>query len=328
MDKRSKPLVSVVTPVHNGGTFLDECIQSILAQTYENFEYIIVNNCSTDDSLEIARGYAEKDPRIRVYDNKEFLTSLQNSNHSLRKMSPQSKYCKIVHADDWILPECIEKMARLVEDNPSVGIVGSYRLVNNKVESDGLPYQNTVFPGHEIARMNLTDGPYTFGTPSALLIRSDLVMARKEFYNEAHTGADTEVCLELLQECDFGFVHQVLSFYRIHEKAITGKNMIIRTSHPNFLFVYRKYGPIYLSGKEYETGVKKKIQAYYQFLGSQITRLDDKKFWKYHINAIENLLGLHFSWPRVIGGAVYAFLKRLVDTKQAVKDLIYMIRRI
>ena len=66
---KPQPLVSVVTPVFNGGKFLGECIDSVLAQTYTNWEYVIVDNCSTDATLEIAQRYAAADPRIRVYHN-------------------------------------------------------------------------------------------------------------------------------------------------------------------------------------------------------------------------------------------------------------------
>ena len=57
---------------------------------------------------------------------------MQNWNHALRKISPNSKYCKIVHADDWIFPQCIEQMVSVAERNPSVGIVGSYGLKGNE----------------------------------------------------------------------------------------------------------------------------------------------------------------------------------------------------
>ena len=77
---RNEPLVSVVTPVFNGGTFLSECIESVLAQTYDNWEYIIVNNCSTDNSLAIADDYAKKDHRIIVHTNDRFVGVIENHN--------------------------------------------------------------------------------------------------------------------------------------------------------------------------------------------------------------------------------------------------------
>src|SRR5882724_7298074 len=65
MNNSSQPLISVVTPVYNGAEHLAECIESVLAQTYQNWDYTIVDNCSTDGSVEIARRYAAKDRRIR-----------------------------------------------------------------------------------------------------------------------------------------------------------------------------------------------------------------------------------------------------------------------
>jgi len=319
MLSNSQPLVSVVTPVYNGEAYLDECISSVLQQTYRHFEYIIVNNCSTDKSYDIALKYAAQDSRIRVVSNTEFLTALQNFNNAMRQISAQSAYCKVVHADDWLFPECLEKMVALAEANPSVGIVGSYRLVNDHVESDGLPYHRTVIPGAEIARMNLTKGPYTFGSPSALLIRSDLVREKEKFYNEAHIGADTEACLELLQKCDFGFVHQVLTFYRIHPGATTGKNMDLKTGYPNFLYSYKKYGPIYLSPEEYKAGCRRRMAAYYRFLGSRILHWRDKRFWDYHRNAITNLLEEDFSWFKVAAGAAHVAVKEILDLKRTLK---------
>mgnify|MGYP000400757660 CR=1 FL=1 len=93
MNTADEPFVSIVTPVYNGEKFLEECIESVLAQSYLNWAYIIVNNCSTDRSLEIARRLTEHDKRIHIHDNRDFLTSLQNFNHSL---SPGS--CVVMQA--------------------------------------------------------------------------------------------------------------------------------------------------------------------------------------------------------------------------------------
>lgn len=318
--QRRQPLVSIVTPVYNAQKYLAECIESVLVQSYENWEYVLVNNCSKDGSLAIAREYSARDPRIRVVDNEVFLTSLQNFNHMLRQISPESKYCKIVHADDWLFPSCVSEMVELAEANPSVGIVGSYRLVGERVESDGLPHGRSVIPGAEVARMNLLDGPYTFGTPSALLIRSDLIRSRPNFYNESHTGADTEVCLELLQSCDFGFVFQVLSFSREHDGSVTSKNQYFNTSHPNFLRVFQQYGPVYLEESVYRQRLRRQLRDYYRFLGSNPRRLWDRRFRAYHAEALSSL-GFPFSWWRLTRAAAFAAARELIDIRRNLRFL-------
>src|ERR1700740_2369874 len=105
-----EPFVSVVTPVYNGEAFLAECIESVLAQDYANWEYIIVNNCSTDRSLEVAEHYAALDSRIRVVTNQEFVSCTENHNNAFRQISRQSVYCKVVSADDRLVPEAVVKM--------------------------------------------------------------------------------------------------------------------------------------------------------------------------------------------------------------------------
>src|SRR5438046_3664525 len=105
----SQPLVSVVTPVYNGAKYLVECIESVLSQPYQNWEYIIVNDGSTDATLEIAEKYAASERRIRVVTNASFVNVIENHNIGFRLISKESEYCKIVCADDWIYPECLSR---------------------------------------------------------------------------------------------------------------------------------------------------------------------------------------------------------------------------
>jgi glycosyltransferase involved in cell wall biosynthesis len=324
----AEPLVSIVTPLYNGEKYLEECIKSVLSQSYQNWEYIIVNNCSTDRSLEIARRLTEHDKRVRVHDNIEFLTSLQNFNHSLRLISPESKYCKNVHADDWIFPECISQMVEVAEKHPSIGVVGSYRLVGTTVKATGLPYTKTFIPGAEAVRMTLLDGPYLFGTPSSLLIRSDLIRSKEKLYNEIefHQAADTEVCYDLLKDTDFGFVHQVLTFTRHHTGSITTSYDRLNALFASLCYCFIIYGPFFLSDVEFNEKKRRMLNSYYSFLGSRITQLADREFWQFHEKWFERM-SLRLSWPRVVWAAIIVVCKKSVDFKQHLRCIRDILKR-
>lgn len=310
MSKNTQPLVSIVTPVLNGERYLDECIQSVLDQGYQNWEYIILNNCSTDRTLEIAENYATKDQRIRIFNNETQLPIMKNWNRALSYLSPESKYCKIVHADDLLFPECLERMVSLAEAYPSVGIVGSYGLWGNRVVSGGLPYTENFFLGKDICRLTLLNKFYCFWSPSSLLILSDLIRSRRCFYNEKHLHADDEVCYELLKESDFAFVHQVLTFVRKHEESVTSTvaapyNRFILTNLDLFL----RYGPIFLSPKEYRSHLRFKFFDYYRFLAHGLFQLRERDFWKFHSNTLKEI-GCSLNIVQLMAVALREFISR------------------
>src|SRR5713101_2123198 len=248
----SEPLVSIVTPVYNGADHLAECVESILAQSYQDWECTIVNNCSIDASAEIARSYAAKDSRIRVHDNEKFLRVIANHNVALRQISPSSKYCKIVFADDWIFPECLEQMVSVAEEHPSVGIVGAYGLQGHEVMWAGLPYPSRLVSGREVCRRLFLERMYVFGTSTSVLYRADLVRSQTAFYNEANLHADMEACVVLLKACDFGFVHQILTFKRWRPGSLGAMSEDINTLIAGYLYCLAKHGCDFLTREEYE----------------------------------------------------------------------------
>lgn len=289
MTDKLQPLVSVVTPVYNTEAYLAEAIESVLAQTYDNWEYVIVNNCSTDRSFEIAQEYAQWDARIKIQTNDQFLSQMQNWNHALRQISPDSRYCKIVHADDWLFPDCITQMVAVAKANPSVGMVGAYRLDEDRVNLDGLPFPSTVVAGREIGRAHLLGRVYLFGSPTSLLIRSDLIRKRPDFYNETNIHADKEACFDLLQESDFGFVHQVLTYTRRHNETTTTFIRKFETNRLGHLKILVKYGPVFLTPEEYEQDFRWRLDAYHEFLARKVFELKDKEFWDYHKSELKKL---------------------------------------
>ena len=299
MNLEFQPLVTVLTPVYNGENYLAECIESVLAQTYQNWEYRIVNNCSTDRTLEIAQTFAEKDKRIRIHNNTEFVGCDANGNIAFRLISSNSKYCKVVFADDWLLPECLMKMVELAEAHPTVSIVGAYGLSKAHVLWVGLDERRNVFSGREVCRRNLLGGKYLCGTPTSMLIRSDEVRKRPSFYNEANTHCDKEVCFDVLQDRDFGFVHQVLTYSRVHDGTESAFSDRINTYILGDLEVLTKYGKVYLTKDEYTQQNKRWWRRYYKFLGSRVFHNSEKEFWEYHRNTLRRL-GYSLSYGKIV----------------------------
>lgn len=326
MNSVTPPRVSVVTPVYNNREYLAECIESILAQTYQNWDYTIVNNCCTDGSAEIARRYAAQDPRIKVHDNTEFLRAIPNHNLALRQISPESKYCKIVFGDDWIFPRCLEEMVSVAEENPSVGIVGAFGLEEVRIKGaqshvvmwTGLPYPAKRISGREVCRRLFLDGTYVFGTSTSLLFRSDLVRGRNPFYNEANLHADAEACVELLKACDFGFVHQVLTFKRWQPQSLGMFSLDFQTYFANRLHELVTHGPHFLTSEELEGCLRRTLSEYYNFLAVSFMRARrDRKFWNYHKSKLEETVG--FSRTRLAGAILSRMCKALLNPYETIE---------
>jgi glycosyltransferase involved in cell wall biosynthesis len=296
MRETNQPLVSVVTPVYNGGEYLVECIESVLKQTYGNWEYIIVNNCSTDNSLNIARYYASIDSRIRVVNNEIFLNQVQNLNNSLRQISRDSSYVKMVLADDWIYPECIQKMVGVAESDPEIGLVSSYRLVHQKIKSDGLPYCRSIFDGREIGRLYIINQRNHFGSETSVLYRADLIRDADPFFKEDEYHTDTSACLRIMTNRKFGFVHQVLSYTRRSNVELSATSFSLKydtysLSHLEFLI---KYGRSFLTGNEYRAEQKKHMYRHYRILIKMAFSLRGPEVFRYHQQEI-NKIGIAHS---------------------------------
>jgi glycosyltransferase involved in cell wall biosynthesis len=121
-----------VTPFHNTEAFLPECIGSVLRQTHRRFEYILVDNASDDGSFAIADRL--KDDRRRLIRTDRFLSQVQNFNFALTQISADSRCCKMVLADDWIYPECLEKMVAAAEAAPRAVIVSAFTMSGVEVK--------------------------------------------------------------------------------------------------------------------------------------------------------------------------------------------------
>jgi glycosyltransferase involved in cell wall biosynthesis len=295
----SNPLVSVVTPFYNTQDYLTECIESVLRQTYANFEYILVDNCSSDGSSEIAKKYAARFPnKIRLIHTDSFLSQVQNYNFALSCISPDSKYCKMVQADDWIFPECLSSMVELTEAHPSVGIVSAYELEGDHASLGGLPYPSPEVSGREVCRLYFLNYTLLFGTPTSLLMRSDLVRSRNPFYEERHAPfEDFHVCFDALRTWNFGFVHQVLTYSRRDNESMLARIRPFQFELFSRLSTIVVHGRDFLSNEEYEPCFKLAERNYFYFLGWSAIQGKYAKFWEFHRERLASIgYSLNFSF--------------------------------
>ena len=114
------PDISVIMSVYNGEAYLTEAVESIINQTFKNWELIVINDCSTDSTAEILSSFALKDKRIKVYTNEVNLKLPSSLNKAISLSS--GKYVARMDADDICLPERLEKQFKFMEENRDVAL--------------------------------------------------------------------------------------------------------------------------------------------------------------------------------------------------------------
>jgi glycosyltransferase involved in cell wall biosynthesis len=284
-----RPLVSVVTPFYDSAPYLRACIESVLAQTYGNFEYLLVDNLSTDEGHAIAEEYAARDPRVRLFRNAAHVPQTPNYNGALRQVSPGAAYVKVVSADDLILPECLDRMVAAGEAHPSAAIVAAYYVAGRNVKGGGLPLSASLVSGREVCRMHLLEGRYLFGSPSTVLYRADVVRGRDPFYAEDSRQPDTEACYDLLEHADLAFVHQVLSYASVRDDSIQSSLAAYNWDLLGLYLLLRKYGPRLLSSDELSRATAAAHAEYLRYLGESRLVGRERQFWEEHRRALESV---------------------------------------
>lgn len=317
-----RPTVAVVTPVYNGADVLARCIESVLSQTWSDFTYHIVDNCSTDATREIAETYARRDSRIRVHHPSEFVDVTGSHNRALAIGAADADYVKCVDADDWLFPHCLAEMIALMEAHPTMGMVCAYVLYGDRVAFDAIPYPSSFVPGREAGRRYLLQDQKVFGGPTASMLRASVIREQQPFYPEGRYNGDTESYLKLLQRHDFGFVHQVLTFKAGGASSATTHR--IRHLNPyaaSDVEELVRYGRAYMSDREYEERLADELEGYYRFLAEVHVRRAGADVWNYHRDQMKKL-GMPISKSRLARAIAAAVVDRLLNPKRTLEGLL------
>jgi glycosyltransferase involved in cell wall biosynthesis len=186
------PLVTVLMPVYNAGAFLRPTMETILGQTYRDFEFLIINDCSTDDSLETIRSFS--DPRIRVHTNERNMGQTKSLNVGLPLA--RGKYVVVNDADDYSLPRRIETQLDFITKNPEYPVVGTSCYIMDREGKILRTFHRPTDP-REIQLQFLSDTPMTHGS---VIMQKDAILAMGGYNEDFRIIQDYELWSTLMRK--------------------------------------------------------------------------------------------------------------------------------
>ena len=315
------PIVSVVTPVYNGERYLAPCIESVLSQSLADFEYVIVDNCSSDRTRSIAEHYA-RDPRIRVHHNSTLLPVIANYNRGAALVSPESRYLKYVAADDLLLPDCLKKMVELAEANPTVKVVASYKIHGDSPVCEGPPFPQEIVSGKDVCRWFFQGKLGVLGGPTNHLIRLPTMMSGNSVFDEDYLHADIEFFVRLLKDgASYGFVHQMLTFTREHDSSVSTRFAdVMGTRTIEFLAILMKYGPSFLSDRERVLLLRPYRRRYARFLVRALMKPWNRRIWNIQA-AYREKLQVEIGLLEMLEAAAYEIVATVSSPAEAARSL-------
>ncbi len=222
-----KELISIIVPIYNVEKYLRQCLESISEQTYKNFECLLINDGSPDNSTEICREYVEKDARFRYFEKENGgLASARNLGIKYSK----GKYTTFIDSDDWVESDYLEVLHSKIKEYNTDFVISSYKKFDMDEDCFYLhiwdqDYYEKIWTSQELLTQlpNLEnyDGSYTVSW-GKLFKRS---LFDKILFNEQRKfGEDFECSFKLyLSMTSCLYIHKALYNYRVHSESMLGK---------------------------------------------------------------------------------------------------------
>ncbi len=253
-----QPLVSVLMTAYNRGKYIADAIESVQASTYQNFELIIVDDCSTDNTLEIAQDYERKDARIKVLKNEKNLTQFGNRNKAAG--CANGTYIKYVDSDDIIYPCTLKYMVECMKKFPEAAL--GFCLT---VSSPKKPLPYAIEP-NDAFKQHFFDGGLLFVGPSGWIIKRDKFEEVKGF-EEFGMPSDNHFALKLASKYPVVAFPSDLFWWRVHEGQVYVQN---KGNHYNILNNYN-----------YCVDIVKNYSPLYSRENNKLLKIYNQIFWKH-----------------------------------------------
>lgn len=236
------PLVSIITPVYNSQEFIDETLDSVLAQTYTNWEMLLIDDCSSDRSVQIVQHRREQDPRFKLIQLAENSGSGVARNEGIKQAS--GKYIAFLDSDDIWVPEKLSLHVRFMEEHDSVFSHTSYGYLNEAGETINNTYHVSRNPVGYRDLLKRTE-------ISCLTAMYNQEALGKKYMPDVRRKQDYGLWLSILRGGEVSLpLDKELAFYRQRKGSATSKKHLLILQHIAFL---RKYESLSLLSATYYT---------------------------------------------------------------------------
>ena len=204
-----KEKVSIIVPMYNAEKFIRKTIESVLAQTYQNWEMLIMNDVSTDNSLAVVSGYAKKDKRIKIINTEKNVGVVKGRNFLIDLAS--GKYIAFLDADDYWHNEKLEKQIKFMkEKNASISCTEYTRVKENEEKI------NDVIIKEEISYNDMLKNNYL----GCLTVIYDAEKIGKRYFKELEKNEDYVLWLEIVKDVDIIYgLKENLAYYRVLDNS-------------------------------------------------------------------------------------------------------------
>ncbi len=234
---KSTPLVSVIMPAWDNEAYIEAAIDSLIAQTYKNWELIVVDDCSSDKTGDVIDRLAGEDKRIRAYYNKQNIKQTRTRNFAIRKA--KGKYVTLLDSDDERDPNSLERQSEFLEKNPDVVAVGTGAEWcdehMNRLNDRLYPLEN-----QQIRRTFFRYSPFCL---ASLMIRTDKL--ESPAYNpEIEPAEDIDLAMRLGAKGKLANLPEPLYRVRTHKQSVTqrGARIMEKKTFGVRRMAVRKYG--------------------------------------------------------------------------------------
>ena len=245
-------LVSIITPSYNTGKFIGETIESVLKQTYTNWEMLIVDDCSSDNTDDVVAQY--KDPRIKYFKNKKNSGAAVTRNRAIREA--KGRWIAFLDSDDLWKPEKLEKQIVFMEKN-------NYHFSctgRTQISEDGVPTNKVITSPHHVGKV----GMFMYCWPGCLGTMYDANFVGLIQIADLKKNNDYAIWLKVIKKCDFYAFDDILAVYRIRKKSLSHDSFRkLLKSHYELFHNGEKINPVFsliLIGCNLVCGIYKKVR--------------------------------------------------------------------